>query len=360
MTHRAKLRAYSVSILLCLHASAALAQTPEERAGARAAARSGVDAYNNGKYAESLDLFTRAEKLVHAPTHLLYIARNNLKLGRLVRAQEAYQQLAREKLGADAPKPFVEAQRAATQELEEFEARIPTVTVRLKGASDTSQVKVTIDGQPVPSALVGIPFPADPGPHRFAATAPGYDAKPIDKTLAESSRNDVELSLVSNGQSTTPTAAAGDAANADSSTIKTKTDTAQPPATEAKSSSSLRVPAYIALGVGAVGVVAGGYFAFQWNSKNSDADDLDAKCVKLDGDECRNVALQAQINTLDDEAYNAGTASLVAFAVGGVAVATGVTLLLLDGSSSKSPAALLQPSVHAYVGPGQLGLTGRF
>ncbi|MGC4065119.1 MAG: hypothetical protein QM784_10830 [Polyangiaceae bacterium] len=67
--------------------------------------------------------FNRAEKLVHAPTHLLYIARSNVKLGYLVRAQEAYQQLIREQLGASAPQAFRDAQGAAERELAESRRR---------------------------------------------------------------------------------------------------------------------------------------------------------------------------------------------------------------------------------------------
>jgi len=54
----------------------------ENRAAARSAAVAGATAMNEGRFAEAADLFTRAEALVHAPTHLLYLARTQVKLGR--------------------------------------------------------------------------------------------------------------------------------------------------------------------------------------------------------------------------------------------------------------------------------------
>jgi len=43
----------------------AAAQTDEERAGARAAAQEGASAFREKRWADSIDLFTRAESLVH-------------------------------------------------------------------------------------------------------------------------------------------------------------------------------------------------------------------------------------------------------------------------------------------------------
>ena len=73
-----------LALALLTAAPMADAQTNSERAGARAAAGEGLKAFNEGRHAEAIDLFTRAESLVHAPPHLLYIARANEKLGWLV------------------------------------------------------------------------------------------------------------------------------------------------------------------------------------------------------------------------------------------------------------------------------------
>src|SRR3954463_8383902 len=95
-----------------LSVTPAWAQTKEQKAGARAAADAGGDAFDAGKYAEAADLFERAERLLHAPPHLLYAARAHAKLGHVVEARELYLTLTREHLAANAPRPFREAQQA--------------------------------------------------------------------------------------------------------------------------------------------------------------------------------------------------------------------------------------------------------
>src|SRR6187399_2839785 len=72
--------------------------TDRDRAAARSAADAGADAFDQQRYADAVELFGRAEKLVHATPHLLFIARSLVKLGRLVEAHETYLKIQREKL----------------------------------------------------------------------------------------------------------------------------------------------------------------------------------------------------------------------------------------------------------------------
>src|SRR5688572_27207371 len=127
------------------------AQTDEERAGARAAAQEGARAFEEGRFADAIDLFTRAQAPVKAPPHLLYMARAHEKLGQLVKAREAYNKITRDRIGDDAPQAFKDAQEAAKKELAALEPRIPYVTVVVKDAK--GEVSVTMDGAKVPPAL---------------------------------------------------------------------------------------------------------------------------------------------------------------------------------------------------------------
>src|SRR5689334_17771387 len=105
-----------------LTAAPAGAQTKDQKAGARAAADAGGDAFDAGKYAEAADLFERAERLMHAPPHLLYAARAHVKLGHLVEAREHYLALTREQLAPGAPRVFRDAQQMGEKELADVEA----------------------------------------------------------------------------------------------------------------------------------------------------------------------------------------------------------------------------------------------
>ena len=148
--------------LACLALSAeAGAQSEEEVAGARAAATEGIKAYNDGRWSAALDLFQRAESLLHAPTHLLYMARANAKLGRLVAARELYNKIIREPLGPKAPKAFQSAQEAAREEIAQVEPRLGKLTVTVEAPVGVIPV-VKMDGESFPTALLGVarPIPA--------------------------------------------------------------------------------------------------------------------------------------------------------------------------------------------------------
>src|ERR1041385_5471799 len=133
----------------------------EEKIGARAAAAEGAKAFQEGRWADAIDYFTRAESLVHAPPHLLYIARAQKQSGLLVQARENLLSITREDLPASAPHAFRQAQDDARAELKDLEPRIPYVTLTLKNAGSAS-VTILQDGNKIPSALVGVPRPVDP------------------------------------------------------------------------------------------------------------------------------------------------------------------------------------------------------
>jgi len=148
---------------------------------------------------EALGLMERAESLVHAPPHLLYIARANEKLGQLVQAREAYLKIRRERLKETDPEVFREAQATAEQELAALDPRIPTVAVNVEGASGAG-LTVTMDGQPLAAALLGIPTPMNPGRHLFEARAPGTLPARQEITIAEGAKQTVVLRLEPSGE----------------------------------------------------------------------------------------------------------------------------------------------------------------
>lgn len=123
-------------------------------------------------------------------------------------------------------------------------------------------------------------------------------------------------------------------------------------------SPSLRIASYAALGVGVIGVGAGTFFSLQ--SKNK-ADQADQKCGG-DRSSCNLVAGSSaaqQVTQLNNDAGKAQTFSIVGFAAGGVALAAGVTLLVLSSGKSGSAEAN-KPSVTAWLGYRSAGLSGRF
>jgi len=192
---RARLARPSLLIVaLLLAAAPAPAQTAADKATARKLAAEGVEFYQAGKYAEALDKLERAEKLYDAPVHLLYIARTQAKLDKPVDAAETYRRLIRVKLEPDAPDVFRQAVDDAKKELPEIEATVPTLRVDVTPA-DAKNLELSIDGEKVSSAVVGVDRPLNPGEHVIVATADGYARSEQTATVAGGEHKTLTITL---------------------------------------------------------------------------------------------------------------------------------------------------------------------
>ncbi len=331
-------RSGAVLVLILASAGSAFSATDEERAGARAAAAEGQRAFEEGRYAEAADFFIRAESLVHALPHLVYIGRSYAKLGKLVKAREAYLKAKRENLADTAPPPIKAAQEAAIAELPAVEARLARITIVVEGGG-TKAVRVAMDGQAVPSALVGVPYPADPGAHTLVAEADGLRSAPVEVTLEEGGQQQVVLKLVPTEEAPVEPVKADGSGSVSSDDLKPG------------GMSTMRLGSYISFGVGAVGLGVGIGFMVSANGSDSDADSLFDSC-----DPGCTSGQQAEIRSVEDDAKSARTLSTVGFIVGGVGVAAGATLLLLDLNQSSAKV----PAVQPWVGLGSAGVRGTF
>lgn len=142
---------------------------------------------------DALEKFQRSQAVVAAPTTALHIAQCQVALGRWVEASEGYRAIGRMELAANASKPFVDAQSAAAKELAQLEQRLPRLKINVSPEKLNGLV-VTLDGQPVNVALVGVPRPADPGHHTLSVSAPGY--LPAEQSLELKERESKDASVV--------------------------------------------------------------------------------------------------------------------------------------------------------------------
>lgn len=342
----------TLATILAVFPRPASAQTDEERAGARAAGLAGLEAFEAGKYEQAADYFGRAERLMHAPTHLLYLGRANLKLGHLVSAREFYLKLTQERLPGTASKPFRDAQAAGDKELAELEPRLPYVSVVVQGAG-AKDVQVSRDGERVPQPLIGVPHPVDPGEHTFRAVAEGMESAPSTILLKEGSRETVVLTL--SASATAPAPAAGSSAPASGGSVGFGADTGGDTSPSTGGTSGLRIGAYIGMGVGVVGLGLGTYFLVKGSKDNNDSDTLYAACVAAK--DCPG-AKGDKVNSLLSDAARERTIGAVAMIGGGVALATGVTLLVVDLSSGKKAAS--EPRLQPILGLNFAGVRGSF
>jgi hypothetical protein len=345
---------------LCGSVSPAFAQSDEQRAGARTLATEGATAFNEGRYKDAVDLFTKAESLVHAPPHLLFLARSHAKLGQYVKAREAYLKVVKEQLPSTAPQAFRDAQSAAEEERKQVEPHIGRLLVKVEGAEGAKDLAVTIDGQPFSTVLLGVPQPMDPGDHTIAATATGYKAEPAKVTLKDAGQGAVTIKLLVDPNAA-PVAAPASAAAAP---VAVQSQNGAPPSDSGSNKNTLRIGSYVGFGVGVVGVALGTVFVLKSSSNRKDADKATQEledaygCSATGGHPACDATTPEAIKVagLDDDARSAKTIGIISYVVGGVGLATGVTLFVLSQGKDEKKSAYVAP----YVGPGAFGLRGAF
>lgn len=331
------------------------AQTKEQKAGARAAAEAGGDAFDAGKYAEAADLFERAERLLHAPPHLLYAARSHAKLGHLVEARELYLTLTREHLPVTAPRPFREAQQQGERELAAIEPRLAYVSVVVQGGAGASGVRVTRNGEQVPAELLGLPTPVNPGEYTYQAFAEGMESTTTTVSFREGVRETVVLTLrdiPGAKKPATPSSAAG----AQPSGSASSSTTAPPPESQPSSGRPLLIGSLVGFGFAAAGGAVGTVFLLQGLSRQDEADSEFQKVCPAGV--CPIDADHSLYKTIDDDAATKKNIALASYITGGVGLVTGITLLILD--QNRNSTGIAGPAIVPVAGLGYAGVAGRF
>ncbi|MFZ5891968.1 MAG: hypothetical protein ACOY0T_13010 [Myxococcota bacterium] len=333
------------------------AESDRDRAAARSAADAGADAYDQQRYADAVELFTRAEKLVHATPHLLFIARSLVKLGRLVEAHETYLKIQREKLPANAPSAFKRAQADAEKEIVEVAPRLAYATIRVEGAPSDA-VQVFMDEIELPSAVVGIAAPVDPGVHVFRVQSGTDKGQPVSVRFDEGARHGVVLKITLT-QKAAPTGASDTIKPADGSAgadIQTDKGVDSPPS--GGSSKTLLVSGIVVTGIGVVGAAVGGYFVASAISHRNRGDDLFGTCDPSPSG-CTD-SQRLYIHDQDELARKDNKRALYTLIPAGVFLATGVTLIVL-GSSSRGVGSAPKTTLIGGVGETNwIGVSSRF
>lgn len=302
------------------------AQTDQERSVARSAAKSGIEAFRDARFEDALELLTRAESVIHAPTHLLFIARAQAELGNLVEAKEAYIKVIHEQLDDKAPPAFVQAKEDARSELEALQKRLASLKIMVTGA-ERSDVEVTIDGKPLPNIAIGVSSDASPGERRLVVSAPGKATQDLVVQLEEGQSETVTVELV-------PQATESDAApdHVESEEV--------PPARSNK-----KMIGYVLGGTGIIGVGVGSAFGVMTLSDARRVRDDDSLCPD---DQCSSKG--------DDAVSKAKTKALIAnigVGVGAALVAVGAYLIITAPTSGEEVVRLTPE------GPGTAGLSLR-
>jgi hypothetical protein len=301
------------------------------RATARALAEEGHEALERKDFVTAADRFARADALVHAPKLLRDLARAQAGLGKLVAAQETYSKIIHEGAPPGSLPMTAEVVDTAYKERDALTPRLAWVTVTVTGAAGA---KVTVDGEAMPSAALGVPNALDPGRHVVSAVALDGGRAEVTVTLAEGARQAVPLELEPLAVAKQPVPSAMSAAPAPSAAL------ADVPAPIVKRSAQ-KTAGFVSLGVGAAGLLLGGATGVAAIVVRNETVGgcTDGRCPP---------SLASKVDSYNTLASRAS----IGFIAGGALAGLGVVLL------ATSPTA--KGRVGLMVGPGALGAAGSF
>jgi hypothetical protein len=322
---------------LVLWALPVQAQSDATRAAAHDMGAEGVEDYQAGNYAAASDKLGRAFNILRVPTLGLWSARALAKEGKLIEASERYLAVTR----LDATKGDValqrQAQADAASEREALQARIPALTVEVKGAS--SELNVTLDGQPVPADLLGFRQPVNPGKHVLEARDATRQVRK-DVTVNEAQRQSVTLDLTSG---TAVSAAPASAPAADGPAMASASaPPASAPGADAGRGRPVPAGVWVGVAIAGAGVLTGGVTAVLAAQKKSDLDCPEDHCLTSQQD--------------DVDAHNRLlTISTIGFVAAGVGLATAGVFWFSRPKEAEHSA-----HVTPWVGLGAAGVRGTF
>jgi hypothetical protein len=289
-----------------------------ETAAARALAVDGLKLAQANNCAEALPKLERAEKLYHSAVVAGRLGECYISVGRLVEGTEVLRKVLREQQPADASPALTKALDRAQKTLDAATPRIAFLTIRIAAVQD---MRVKLDGNVVPSALLDGEVPADPGEHSIEVTAPGFLKSASRLSVSEGEKRSVSLTLARDPNAIVAAPPVPAAPISGPGPVATSRPTGPAPVTSgpraASASPPNRTAAYASLGFGIAGVAAGGVLGYLTLTKKSS---LQEQCPG-------NVCSQDQQSDLDS-ARRMGTLSTIAFGVGGVGLVLGTVLFV--------------------------------
>jgi hypothetical protein len=263
---------------------------PKESASALGS--EGLKLHAAGRFAEAYDKFAAAERIMHSPVLLLWMARSQRALGRLRDARALLERVTEEELAAGASEKWRAARDDAAAELAILRRRIPTLTVRIV---DSQGGHVSVDGRPV---KLGVAQELDPGDHAVRVHVPRYAVVSARVHLDEGEH-----------------------------------EVFAPELTEVERASGSIIPGAIGLGVGLTGVAAGAITG--------------GLALKLAGEVEENCTGSACRPEDESKAGDAGTlagVSTALFVGGGLVAAAGVVLLVVRPGKGDAVTTSLGPA----------------
>jgi len=308
--------------------------TPVQREQAQSKFMKGKDLFGQKKYPQALAEFQASHEIVASPNARLFIARTLREMGKLV---EAYVEFGRTEIEAKELAPqdsrYQKTAESALTERKEIEPKLAFVTVTIKGAADTTSLKIA--GEEVKRAGWNEPAPIVPGSAEVVIETPGKPTVRRMVTLAAGEKTAVDV------DATTGEAKGGTPVGPE---VPTPVKAPEAPVTPDTGDHDYRTYAYVAGGIGAAGLITFGVFGA-----------LAANRYSSIKDECGGKPCPESKRSDVEGGKTQQTIANIGLVIGIIGVGTGVTLFLL--SKPKKPS---EGVTQAVIGPSFVGLSGTF
>jgi hypothetical protein len=320
--------------------------SPAALAAARELFREATVDADAGNFEVALEKFKRVAATKDTASVRFNIAKCEQGLGKLAEAlfdfETAERAAQHEKKGDIA--------KLAKQHAASLRPRVPHL-VLVAPSPTPKDLTVSLDGNKLASASLGLPLPVDPGAHKVEAAAPGHVPFKREITLKERDEQRVALELAAE-----PPLAHPD----DTPEVKLALEAPPPPPPSsgaarrdavspepaAGDGASRKTWGFVTMGAGAALAITG---VVVWRVHESQIDELEAECP---GGRCPSTtppARQAELKSQRDGASTTSAVSSLLVIGGGLAIAAGAALVLWP--SKKANAARVVP----IVGPGTAG-----
>ena len=329
-----------IAALALAHAPRVRADQPKETSPAVQLFDEARELMEDGKYEPACPKLEQSQKLDPQLGTQLHLGHCYEKLGQVAAAYRTFQaatELAalRNQQGTNEPREKLARERATN-----LEERL--ALLELRPADPSPELKIVLDGVPIDRAQWNRPFPIEPGDHVLQASAPGRAIWEQPFRIGVPAKRGIAVPVLKPATAAALLAVPAEAPG-----------TPAPAITQRSSSASLqRIAGYVSLGTGAVGVGLGALFGLLRTSKVSELAgdcDLDRGVCAIDpGD---SVARQ-RIESLHGQASTFASSANIAWIVGGIAVASGVVLILTTLQDDK-------PAMTLGIAPGGLTFTAR-
>jgi len=349
MRARPSFQLAAVSLVVLLSSPAARAQSDADRATARALGVDAERALEAKDYKTAEDRFRRADRLVHAPTLMLGLARSLAGEGKYVEAQETYNRILRDGVAPGSPDAFKRALNDAKKEVDGVAAKVGSVTITVKSADGAApgDLKVVLDDEPIDTASLGVHRAIDPGAHVLRVSAPGYVAAETKFDVPAGGSTDVPVTLAKEPNAATAVGAAVPASPAPAAGAAAGVGTGG--GGEGSSDGVRKALPWVAFGVGGAGLVVGAVAGLVAIGKHSDIQNA------CGGNDCT-----ASHGGDVDSYHTVAAVSTVGFVVAGLGAAGGVVLLLTQPKSEGAAPPATGIRVVPTIGLGSLGAVGTF